>query len=213
MTLLKRYAPLLVPCVLIVIYLTLAWFFIPGPQARGMAVEGALVERTGDIFLGIAALIGFYVAFVKKHRTWRWYPFFMLLALARELGFHKAFTTMGIFKSRFYVSPDVPVIEKLAGAVVVFVLLYAVFRVSRYFVPMLKQAYQGVTHSLFIFTAMGFSAVAKFLDMFFRNFPSMEVYRDLLDNHMVFAEESLETASYLLFILAPLAYLRYKRGK
>lgn len=213
MTLLKRYAPLLIPCIFIVIYLALAWLYIPGPEARAMAVEGALVERTGDIFLGIAVLIGIYVAFVQKHHTWRWYPFFMLLALARELSFHKAFTTMGIFKSRFYVSADVPVIEKLFGAVVIFILLYAVVRVARYFVPMLKQSYQGVTYSLFIFTAMGFSAVAKFMDGFFRFFPSMEVYRALLDNHMVFAEESLETASYLLFLLAPLAYLRHKKKR
>jgi hypothetical protein len=42
-----------------------------------------------------------------------------LLAAAREAELHKALTTMSILKSRFYLGPEVPWQEKLAGAAVV----------------------------------------------------------------------------------------------
>ncbi|MFP4033385.1 MAG: hypothetical protein ACLFTV_17665 [Desulfococcaceae bacterium] len=43
----------------------------------------------------------------------------------RELDFHARFTTMGIFKSRFYISPEVPVLEKTIGAAVLLLLIGA----------------------------------------------------------------------------------------
>lgn len=46
--------------------------------------------------------------------------FFVLLLGLRELDFHSRFTTMGMFKSRFFVSPDVPAMEK--AIVTVFIL-------------------------------------------------------------------------------------------
>lgn len=50
---------------------------------------------------------------------------FLALGL-RELDFHDRFTTMGIMKSRFYISDAVPLTEKIIGAVVLLGLTYLV---------------------------------------------------------------------------------------
>ena len=47
----------------------------------------------------------------------------------RELDFDKAFTTIGILKSRFFVSPDVPLGEKLAGFIVISILIWSVYKI------------------------------------------------------------------------------------
>ena len=48
-----------------------------------------------------------------------WYAAIIILAMAlRELDFHSQFTTMGIFKSKFYVSPKVPLLEKCIGGAI-----------------------------------------------------------------------------------------------
>jgi hypothetical protein len=49
----------------------------------------------------------------------------------RELGFHARFTTMGIFKSRFYISPEVPILEKIIGAAVLLILAGAMGYVAK----------------------------------------------------------------------------------
>ena len=49
----------------------------------------------------------------------------------RELDFDKRFTTMGILKSRFYLSAEVSPIEKLMGLMVIALLLWAVIKIVR----------------------------------------------------------------------------------
>ena len=51
----------------------------------------------------------------------------LLLGL-RELDFHSRFTTMGIFKTKFYVSSTVPIMEKMIVTAIVLTLLYCLIR-------------------------------------------------------------------------------------
>jgi hypothetical protein len=63
------------------------------------------------------------------------YHYFLILIILfglRELDFHKRFTTMGMFKLQFYLSNSVPVIEKLAGLLVIAVLLYIAISIIRH---------------------------------------------------------------------------------
>lgn len=67
-------------------------------------------------------------SFVKR------YPYFAVMPLVfamRELDFDKRFTTTGIFKSRFYLRPDVPLHEKLIGALVILTLAVLVIMMAR----------------------------------------------------------------------------------
>lgn len=89
--------------------------------------EGGVVETLS--VLGYFACF-FYVlcrgkfSFLKKF--WYIHATFILFAF-RELDFHKKFTTMGIFKSKFYLSPQVPVVEKFFASMVLLLLLLIVY--------------------------------------------------------------------------------------
>jgi len=66
--------------------------------------------------------------YLKSHA----YIFALVAALGlRELDFDKRFTKMGILKSKFYVSPEVPYTEKIIGFLVILILLYCVILLLR----------------------------------------------------------------------------------
>lgn len=67
-------------------------------------------------------------SYIRKYN----YFFILIILLGlRELDFDKRFTTMGILKSRFYFSDDVPINEKLIGVLVIVILLYIVFSIAK----------------------------------------------------------------------------------
>lgn len=71
-----------------------------------------------------------------------WSVTLMLLFLGlRELDFHCRFTTMGITKTKFFVSPDVPLTEKIIGAAVLLLFLLTAFY-------LVKQHYRDIWNSL-----------------------------------------------------------------
>ena len=49
----------------------------------------------------------------------------------RELDFDKRFTTMGVLKSRFYLSTDIPIFEKLIGLIVIALIIWSVAMIVR----------------------------------------------------------------------------------
>jgi hypothetical protein len=89
--------------------------------------EGGFVESASALGYLLCAIFAAYkgkIVFLKQYHY-----FFTLLIFftLRELDFHDKYTTMGIFKTRFYISDKVPFSEKLIGTIVVGVLLYIVF--------------------------------------------------------------------------------------
>jgi len=100
--------------------------------------------------------------YIKKY-----YYFFILVLLfgLRELDFDKRFTTMGIFKSKFYLSSSVPWSEKIIGLLVVGLLLYIIVLIvkshSKDFVLNIKNFSPVYIGSLLIFLVL---FVAKSLD-------------------------------------------------
>ena len=93
--------------------------------------EGGIIESLSAIGYFVAVLLILLKgkwAYVKKYHY-----FFMLIIMfgLRELDFHKKFTTMGMFKSKFYLSSDVPIIEKLIGLLVVLLILYIIITIFR----------------------------------------------------------------------------------
>lgn len=94
--------------------------------------EGGVVETLSALgyFVTVATMLllgGFQ--FIKR------YYYIVLLILIfgmRELDFDKRFTTMGIFKSRFYLSDAVPLYEKVIGLLVIAVLAWITFQLFRH---------------------------------------------------------------------------------
>jgi hypothetical protein len=91
--------------------------------------EGGVIETLTAVGYFVCALLAMLAgkwSYIKRHHC-----FFILIIFfgLRELDFHKRFTTMGMFKLQFYLSNSVPVIEKLAGLLVLAILLYIVISI------------------------------------------------------------------------------------
>lgn len=93
--------------------------------------EGGVIETLSALGYFLCALLMIVRgkwSYIKKYHY-----FFILVILFgfRELDFDKRFTTMGILKSKFYVSSSVPLSEKLIGLFVIAVLLYIIFSIVK----------------------------------------------------------------------------------
>ncbi|MEN8188473.1 MAG: hypothetical protein ABFS19_01405 [Thermodesulfobacteriota bacterium] len=83
----------------------------------------------------------------------------------RELDFHDRFTTMGILKSRFYISPEVPLTEKLIALVIVVVIAAVALRfISRNGLSFLKGIRAGDKAALLVLNGIIFTILSKLID-------------------------------------------------
>jgi hypothetical protein len=85
--------------------------------------EGGIIESATTLgYLVCAAFIAYKgrLAYLTQH-----YNLFLLIIffMLRELDFDKKFTTMGLFKTKFFLSSTVPLMEKAVGAAIVLLLL------------------------------------------------------------------------------------------
>lgn len=93
--------------------------------------------------------------------------FLVLLLGLREMDFHARFTTMGIFKTRFYVSPDVPVVEKVIVSIVVIALIVAIVKIIRLqCAPFLQSLCRKYPPAIAVALAVVLMVVSKMLDSF-----------------------------------------------
>jgi hypothetical protein len=115
----------------------------------------------------------------------------LLLAMGlRELDFHDRFTTMGIMKTRFYISDTVPLIEKIIGAVVLLGLTWiTVSFLLKHFRPFVTALRAGNKAVLLALHGIIFIIVSKFLDPS----PSLVICA---------IEETMEMAIPYFFLLA-----------
>jgi hypothetical protein len=72
-------------------------------------------------------LCAFYFVYRGGARALKQYPYIVLtfiLLFLRELDFHNRFTTMSILKTKFFVSGEVSIPEKVAGTLAIALLVY-----------------------------------------------------------------------------------------
>lgn len=111
----------------LLLMLFLLSLFLEGNERDLLIREGGIVESAswlGYILCAVFMLFKGNVAYLKKYYYLFVYIIFFML---RELDFHTKFTTMGIFKIKFYVSDTVPIMEKFFGVMVILLLLIAGF--------------------------------------------------------------------------------------
>lgn len=96
---------------------------LPAKTAVMLIRENGIIENISAMGYLIAAIWLFFKGIKNRHHASLYTGVLVVLLGLRELDFHARFTTMGIFKSRFYISPDVPLLEK--SLVTIFVLLLA----------------------------------------------------------------------------------------
>ena len=94
-----------------------------------LLTESGLIERASALGYFACALYMMAKGGSEFIRTRGYFVVLVTLFGCRELDFDKAFTTIGILKSRFFVSPDVPLGEKLAGFIVISILIWSVYKI------------------------------------------------------------------------------------
>ena len=109
--------------------------------SSSLTAEGGLIENL-TVWLYVILFV-VLISGAKFRMTWNRVlcPFVILLLMFRELDFDKKFTAMGIFKSRFYKSADVPFIQKALALVVIMVILVVV-------IMLLRQNWKGLVHGV-----------------------------------------------------------------
>lgn len=127
------------PCNAFFRYYLLVWgclaLLMAGLLLGGVGPKDFLLSESGPIELASAA--GYLLCAIAIWRLasgWpgRWHAVVVMVLFAlRELDFHSRFTSMNVSKIKFYLSPDVPVPEKLVGGAVVLWFFYAAYRLFR----------------------------------------------------------------------------------
>lgn len=165
----------------------------------------SLVAENGPIETATAAafLFGSLIVFAGPEIGRRWPAAVLLLMFfLRELDFHSRFTTMNLTKSRFYLSPDVPFVEKLIGLCVLLFFLACIYLlIKHYGRNFLKQVRQFESLSVTLATSLLFLVVAKSMDGLPRKLKPLGITMDDTARLLATAgEELLELGGSILML-------------
>lgn len=205
----NRIFPILVSTFTTLSFLVLAFIFKLNEQPLWVE-EGGIVETVTVWSYFVCLLL---VVFGGNWEHIKKYHYFLLLILffgLRELDFDKPFTTMGIFKSRFFFSSDVLIVEKLVGLFVIAVLLYVLISIIKnHFKDFLYKAIQGSTLHLGALIIIFFLVISKSMDGIGRKMSDFGyTLNDATISYFVITEEILELGIPLLFI--SLYYIHFR---
>jgi hypothetical protein len=199
------WAALLVGAVVLVVASELV-----SPETKDfMFKEGAIIESVSAIGYFVAALLLFIQ--ILKRMPNRWSSFLIVLFFGlRELDFDKRFTTMGIFKSRFYSSSHVPVLEKLIGLLIILALFAcAYFLIKKYFHPFMTGLKRGGGIAWSVLFIGGALAVSKTIDGIGRKLEPFGVETtEMVDRLTSSIEEVMELGASLLLLVVVIAFYR-----
>ncbi len=192
-TLIRRSFHIIYLCsFLIVIISTL----LGGDFTEFMGSESSPVEIlsvVGYILATAGALYSHYKGYISYGINAAIILFVMAL---RELDFHDRFTTMGIMKTRFYISDAVPVTEKIIAAVITLIVLYVIIRFFwRNTRPFIQAVQAKNGPALLTLNGLAFTVASKLID----------------SNNTLFLgvlEETLEFSIPFFFLLAILFHDR-----
>lgn len=150
----------------VIIFLLMGWLLqLPAPVAKSYVVENGPIEGLSVLGWFAAA---FALAAVSRRAGWRdGYLGAWALCLAgfRELDFQKRFTTMGVSKIKFYLSPDVPATEKITVVVVLLLCLFPVFIFLKRNLPLLiSQVRAKFAPALALVVTVALVVMSKMLD-------------------------------------------------
>jgi hypothetical protein len=176
--------------------------------------EDFILSESGPIEMISAIsyfLCGMAVLYLAGQWTGKWPTTFLFAMLGfRELDFHSRFTTMNITKIKFYLSPQVPLNEKLIGFTAIALCVYAAYRLQRIegkrWWSDLTQCHACSYGVLFGLTCI---VLAKSLDGLARKFRDFGWKLDDKTAHLAgYIEETLELGISMMFALAIWCYYR-----
>ncbi|MEI6892314.1 MAG: hypothetical protein V5783_09095 [Pontiella sp.] len=175
-----------------------------------MMAEGGWVEDASWMAYFLAAFLVLLTTF--RHPTrWCMIVGVMLFGL-RELDCDKRFTTMGMFKSRYYFSSEVPVGEKIiAGLVTAAIVAVLFYLVKFHLKPFFRRVMKREGASLSFFFAGGLMVFTKTIDGFSRKLePFGIVPSDAIKQLVESVEECFELAAAVFVLVAAMGALRHR---
>jgi MFS family permease len=178
--------------------------FLPRHTGQVLARENGLIEFFSAVGYFIGTVIAVFIAVRLRWPTGFSVSLIMLLFGLRELDFNAKFTTMGISKIKFYLSPEVGVIEKSIVVFLVILLFTFLYKfLKKHTKDFIKSFKQGVSHTVTAAAGIICLPLSKFLDGGFQWLDEIgQGYR------LVFFEESIELAIPYFFIFAMLQFYK-----
>ena len=185
---------------------------LPAETVNYLFKENGIIETASVVGHLVACGWLFYTGLRGNHKPSLLTGLFILLLGLRELDFHSRFTTIGIFRTKFFISPDVPLIEKTVGTVIVALLAYAIITYCRQnYSLFIKSLRAGKAWAFNTSLAIAFMVLSKWLDS---GPDSLEwiislIHRDPVMCMWIF-EEVMEMAIPALILLAIFQYRHTK---
>lgn len=153
-------------CIAVITLFLMGWLLqLPEPVAKSYVVENGPIENLSAIGWLVAAVA---LAAVSRRAGWRdGYLGAWTLCLAgfREFDLHKRFTTMGVSKIKFYLSPDVSATEKITVVIVLLVCLIPVLLFLKRNLPLLfSQVRRKFPPAVALVSTVALVVMSKVLD-------------------------------------------------
>lgn len=177
-----------------------------------LGTEYGVIENLTAGMFGLVAIVAFVILCERKSEIWALFTGFMTLAMLREMDAHKAFTMDSVLKIKFYVRDDVPMNEKIMGAIFVFLLVLMVIRLARYALPWVKNIIKFQHVALSVFMGLGILVFAKTLDAMKRIIPPLADFHDTNAHALGLFEETFELVGAMMFLLVCLLSLKAHRA-
>ncbi|MDF7826176.1 hypothetical protein P4B35_19255 [Pontiellaceae bacterium B12227] len=206
----KKYIPIWSALFIGAILLVIISELISPELKAPMMKEGGWIETASWISYFVAA---FFVLLKTLRFPNRWSMVICTMLLGmRELDFDKRFSTMGIFKSRFYSSADVPIGEKLIALVITAAIVVTIFfLIKNHLKPFISRLRQWEGPSLSFFLSGAVLVFAKSIDGFSRKLEPLGIEPSDATNRIVESvEECFELTGALLIVVAAVGALRQR---
>lgn len=189
------------------ILLVIGIYLLPDHISQEMVRENGPVEILSAAGYFLFCIFLFYFNYTGVVKTGLAPGVFLLFLGLRELDFHVRFTTMGIFKTKFFVSSQVPFTEKIIVTLFILSLIaYGIFYLRRSFPGFKKDLLSGRPYTYSIIAAVGSIFISKLLD---GNSIIFEILLPMLENPKILSiamEECLEMFIPVFFVLALFQY-------
>lgn len=189
---------------LIVLFIIFSPTFVLDENNRNLLFdEGGIIEVASVIGYFLCALLILYKGKINYLRKYYYFILLIIMSGFRELDFHKRFTTMGILKIKFFISPNVPFTEKLVGFLIVLLLLHVLISIYRnHFRQFIEGLKNHSTISIGVFIVMLLLGVSKILDGISRKLSSFEIeIGSQIAIHLAALEEVIELGIPMFLLL------------
>ncbi len=175
--------------------------------------EGGIVETLSAVGYFVCIILLATKSGAGYFRKY-WYFFVALLAFGlRELDFDKRFTEVGIFKSKFLVSPEVSIMTKAIGLGIILFLVFTLITLLRtHAIRFTKTFFSMTCFEFSIVMAGAFLVISKSLDGLARKLKGFIEVSSEVKTMAGNMEEAMEFGVPCLFAIAIVVYFgRQKR--